>query len=83
MSSQNWNKFLTFLRSAKIHLFLRTINVHLQIIVNDHIDQESDEVTNEGVLTDRIKKEPLEVQTTYKSENIDEEYIKSDDLNHS
>ena len=43
MSTCNWKKFLRFLRAAKIHLFLRTINIHLQIIVNDHIEPEPDE----------------------------------------
>ncbi len=35
MNLKSWQKLLTFLRTSKIHLFLRLINTNLQIIVND------------------------------------------------
>ncbi len=43
MTTQNWTRLLHFLRAAKCHLFLRAINTHLQIIVNDHTEPELDD----------------------------------------
>lgn len=43
VSSLNWHKFLRFLRASNTHLFLRTINVHLQITINDYVGPEADE----------------------------------------
>ena len=82
--SSGWQKFLSFLRTSKTHLFLRTINVHLQILINDHTEPESDTVDY------IVKKETLETdieieskKATVKLENSDYETDSSGQTNSS
>jgi hypothetical protein len=43
VSSINWHRLLRFLRASSTHLFLRTINVHLQITIDDYVGPETDD----------------------------------------
>ena len=66
VSSINWHRFLKFLRSSNTHLFLRTINVHLQITVNDYIGPEVEDPANRLVKTEW--NQPVVVPNIFKLE---------------
>ena len=66
VSSINWHRFLKFLRSSNTHLFLRTINVHLQITVNDYIGPEVEDQANRLVKTEW--NQPVVVPNIFKLE---------------
>lgn len=72
-----WQKFMEFLRISKIHLFLRTINVHLQVIVNNHIESDNEE--KEHILKNESNIQLVTNKVAIKLENIE---IIDEDIKH-
>ena len=71
MTLKSWQKFLSFLRTSKIHLFLRVINTNLQIIVNDSEPSHIDDCKDEEHCEDN---NPTNLNaTTFKLENAEHE----------
>lgn len=66
VSSPDWHKLLRFLRASNTHLLLRTINVHLQVTINDYVGPEVDEPL--GLLVCKADRRQPEMPTTVKLE---------------